>query len=391
MEYKRSAFHTLQQRLARDEILLLIGPRQVGKTVLLKQLEKNTEELNQLHFFLNLEDPQFVAMLNDHPKNIFRIFPIPSGTRSFLFIDEIQYLEKPTNFLKYMYDEYRETVKITASGSSAFYLDRKFTDSLAGRKHIATLYTLSFREFLQFKHENTLASEDFSHLTLSQTRHIIGLFREYLIYGGYPKVVLSQPEEKQDVLRELAYSYIKKDILESGIRRDELMYKLFTIISAQPGSLVNSSELANTLGVSKTAVDHYLYVAQKSFHLALVRPFYRNIRKELTKMPRAYFIDTGLRNFFINDFRLPDMRPDTGFLLEQAVFRQLLDRYDISSIRFWRTTDGHEVDFVIEDQLLAYEVKRSENKVRKRRYAQFQNSYPDISLQFVTLDTVWML
>ena len=123
------------------------------------------------------------------------------------------------------------------------------------------------------------------------------------------------------MLSEIAYSYIKKDIYEA-------------------------------------AIDNYLYVMQKSFHIAIIKPFYRNIRKELTKMPNVYFLDNGLRNFFLSNFKSPDLREDKGALLENTVFRQLLEHYQAYEIYFWRTTQGHEVDFIAGEKE-AFEVKTS--------------------------------
>lgn len=154
------------------------------------------------------------------------------------------------------------------------------------------------------------------------------LFDEYLTWGGYPRVVLTfSSEEKQEILKELVYSYVKKDIFEAKIRQDEDFYRLFKILAGQVGSLVNSHELAATLNLSKTAVDNYLYVLQKSFHIRLVRPWFKNLRKELIKMPKVYFTDPGLRNFLVNDFQPWFSRKDQGQLLENGVFRQLVDCY----------------------------------------------------------------
>ncbi len=391
MDLQRQIVPLISKYLSREEILLIIGPRQVGKTVILHQLENSLKLQGNLCYFLNLEDPDYLTLLNKSPKNLFQIFPIDLNKPNFLLIDEVQYLKKPSNFLKYFFDEYKGKIKIIASGSSAFYLDKKFEDSLSGRKKIFTLYTLSFREFLSFKNEPSLSVANFEKLTLSEKEKISLFYLEYLTYGGYPKVVLSPIEEKIEILRDLAYSYIKKDIFEAHIRQDEYFYKLMKILSAQIGNLVNSFELSRTLNISKTSVDNYLYVMQKSFHVGLIRPYYKNIRKELTKMPKVYFIDLGLRNFFKNDFRPLVDRDDKGQLLENAVFRQILDSRDLSTIKFWRTTDDKEVDFIIEDQDMAYEVKSRPGGIKLQRYHAFNDEYPNIKLKFVSLEDVWKI
>ncbi len=385
---QRDLINVLEQNLEKDEINIVIGARQTGKTTVIRQLEKMLKSLNKQTFFLNLEDPDYLKMLNDSPKNLFTIFPISKTAKSFLFIDEIQYLQNPTNFLKYFYDEYKGIIKIIASGSSAFYIDTKFKDSLAGRKKIFNLPTLSFKEFLKFKGFPELYAADFNYLSLSEKEKIAPLFYEYMIYGGYPKVILAESlEEKIDILQDIAYSYIKKDVFESGIRQDDVFFRLLKILASQIGSLLNANELGATLGISKTAIDNYLLIMQKSFHISLLRPFFTNIRKELSKMPKIYFNDTGLRNFFKNDYRQFIDRDDRGELLENMFFRKLLDSYDLEQIKFWRTADQKEVDFVVNGKN-AYEIKTQMSSVKKSKYQLFIDSYPEINFKFVSLDII---
>lgn len=382
MLIKRDLTLKIKEYLEKEEILLIVGPRQAGKTTIMKDIEQGIKGNSH---FLNLEDPDYLSLLNSSPKKIFTIFPFDLTKKIFLFIDEIQYLDNPSNFLKYFFDEYRGKIKIIASGSSAFYLDKKFKDSLAGRKIIFNLLPLSFKEFVKFKNIIDPAKADLTNLTVSENDKLLPAYLEYLTYGGYPKVVLAPLAEKIEILRDLAYSYIKKDVFEAGLRQEESFYKLLKLLAEQIGNLINSSELANTLGISKTAVDNYLAIMRKSFHIALTKPFHKNIRKELTKMPKAYFIDSGLRNFFKNDFRPLLERDDKGQLLENAVFRQLADNYDIGEIRFWRTIDQKEVDFVINGQL-ALEVKWQLKNLPINSYQFFVKSYPGMNFKIATLD-----
>jgi len=335
-----------QNYLANSEIMLFVGSRQAGKTTILKQLQAILEKETRNIYFLNLEELEYLELLNQSPKNIFKIFSLDLNQKNYLFIDEMQYLKNPSNFLKYLYDEYQGKIKLLVSGSSAFYLDKKFKDSLAGRKKVFYVFTLSFKEFLRFKNEDALAQKNFQTLSLKEREKYSFYYQEYIIYGGYPRVVLAPLQEKEDLLREIAFSYIKKDIYEANIRQEEMFYKLFKILASQIGNLVNSSELAALLGISKTAIDNYLYVMQKSFHLCLLRPFFKNVRKELSKMPKVYFYDLGLRNFFVRNFNSFAVREDKGPLLENAVFRQLREKYDEESLKFWRTIQKNEIDFI---------------------------------------------
>lgn len=375
----------IKNYLEGDEIILLIGARQAGKTTILHQIEDILREKKHNYYFLNLEDPDYLSLLNQSPKNLFKIFPLNNIRRVFLLIDEIQYLKNPSNFLKYFYDEYHGKIKIIASGSSAFYLDKKFNDSLAGRKRIFYVFTLSFKEFLRFKGENELSNKDLKKITISEKEKILHNYQEYLVFGGYPRVALAPVEEKEEILRDIAYSYIKKDVYEAGIRQDEIFYKLFKILASQIGNLTNASELASTLNVSKTSIDNYLYVMQKSFHIRLIPPFFKNIRKEITKMPKIYFFDLGLRNFLLRNFKLYYDREDRGELLKNALFRQLIEKYDFEDIKFWRTIQKNEIDFIIEDGK-SYEVKTNPEKFKKRNYKRFFDTYPEIEFSIVSFD-----
>jgi hypothetical protein len=371
-----------------DEILIFIGARQSGKTTILKQIQSDLQKEGAQCFFLDLEDPDYLKLLNEHPKNLFRIFPIESDSaekKNVVFVDEVQYLKDPSNFLKYIFDEHKENIKLIVSGSSAFYIDNKFKDSLAGRKHLFFVPTLSFKEFLRFKGKEVLSGKNFSALSLSEKSEIEIFYREFITYGGYPRAVLAPMAEKTEILREIAYSFIKKDIYESGIKQEESFYGLLRILAEQTGNLVNSSELANTLNVSKTAIDNYLFVMQKSFLIHLAKPFFRNVRKEITKMPKVFFLDLGLRNFFTKNFSPFDSRHDKGSLLENAVFRQLLDEYHKDDINFWRTSDQKEIDFVVGEKI-ALEVKADIRTFKDKNLQAFLGVYPDIKFSLVTLN-----
>ena len=393
----RDIIDDLRKFLDSDEILLLTGARQAGKTSILRFLQEELNEKKARTFFLNLEDPDYLRLINQTPKNLFKIFPINLKERSFVFIDEIQYLKNPTNFLKYFYDEYQGKIKIIASGSSAFYLDKKFKDSLVGRKLIFPVRTLSFCEFLRFKGEEELIEilpKKFSpqnyHLlkkiSLSEIEKIENLYFEFLLFGGYPRVVLAPLSDKTLILQDIAYSYIKKDVYEAEIRQDEFFYRLLKILAGQIGKLVNVNELSITLGISRKAITNYLYVMQKSFHILLLRPFYKSVRKELTKMPKVYFYDTGLRNFLTNNFETLLNRQDRGEILENAVMRQLAERAGLlteEKIKFWRYRTGAEVDFIFEEKI-AFEVKFDARIFKKSRYAVFMEKYPDINFNLVS-------
>lgn len=379
----RDILSKIEAHMESSDILLLIGARQAGKTTILKQIQENLQSKGETTHFVNLENPEYLAILNKSPQNLFQIIALDAKRRSFVFLDEVQYLDNPSNFLKYIRDEHENKIKLIVSGSSAFYIDEKFRDSLAGRKKIFPVRTLSFRELLRLRDEPELALKSLNNLSIADRDTVRRHYHEYLIFGGYPRVALAPLPEKKEILEELAYSYIKKDIKEAHVRQEEIFYHLFKILAGSVGNLVNASELASVLGVSKTMVERYLFIMQKSFHLQLIHPFYNNVRKELRKMPKVYFYDLGLRNFFANNFDGYASRDDRGQLLENAVFRQLLEINSEEEIRFWRTTAQHEVDFIIGGER-AYEVKANLVPSGTAGLHAFSKAYPDIPVEMVT-------
>ena len=388
--YKRKLFSSLIDQLNDKEFTIISGARQTGKTTLLDQiseyLKQNMEEVYQL----TLEDTSILSKLNQHPENIFDFIIRIPGKRVFVLIDEIQCLDNPSNFLKLIFDKYGSEIKIIATGSSAFYIDRKFKDSLAGRKRLFDLYTLDLEEFLYFRTgSNDLVVEleriRTNEMYISARRNELNnYFIEYLTYGGYPAVVLANGHNKKiEALKELSGSFLKRDISESNIQDQNKFYQLLIVLAQQTGSLVNINELSRLLSLSATAIENYLYVLQKCFHISLMRPFYKNIRKELTKMPMVYFHDLGFRNILLNQFLPPDQRLDKGMLIENYAYTRLRNLYGNDQLRFWRTADGNEIDFIhvqSPEKGEAIEIKFNEKGYNSAKYRKFLEAYPKYTL-----------
>ncbi|MEZ4772408.1 MAG: ATP-binding protein [Bacteroidia bacterium] len=381
------------EHLSKQEHTIVIGARQTGKSTLLKQLSESLSNSGEHTVMLNLERKDILLELNRSPESILKYVSLNHPFRTVVFIDEVQYLDDPSHFLKLLYDEYAGKIKIIATGSGAFYIDRQFKDSLAGRKKIFELPTLDFEEFLLFKEQDTLRDQLLSLRSGEIEKSIFGeqiwtYLEEYLTYGGYPAVVLeSNIQDKIERLQELRDSFVKRDIMESGITDEIKFYRMMILLAGQVGSLLNSSELASTLRIKNTTADEYLFVLQKCFHIGLLKPFFNNLRKELVKMPKVYFNDLGLRNVLISYFAPIEQRADKGALLENYVYRRLTERFARDQIKFWRTSDGNEVDFVVEETPLgghSVEVKFSSAEVNTSRYNKFVSTYPAFPLQFVS-------
>ncbi len=377
MFIKRTIYNNVWDFLETKEIALIIGPRQIGKTTLLFHIYSKLKKQGKSCYFFSLEDPSLLSKLDEHPDNLLKIIDDLDKNIKYVFIDEIQYLKNPSNFLKFHYDKYKGKIKLIVTGSSAFYIDKKFKDSLTGRKRIFFLNVFSFDEFLLSK---KIKLKD---LNIKKKKE---LMNEYVTYGGYPRVILTDDEEKKMlILHEIAYSYTKRDIDDAGIQKDEIFYKLFVLLADQIGKTVNVNELANTLGVSKTIINNFLYIMRKSFHIYLVNPYFKNLRKEITKMNKIYFNDFGLRNVILNNFDKLEQRDDKGEILENMIYKKLLETNDEITINYWTTSDKHEVDFVVGNKM-AYESKFKASKIIPKNYTKFQNTYPKINLKYIYYD-----
>ncbi len=413
MYIQRQIHQEIKKHIKRKEYTIITGPRQSGKTSLLQALLKELKNEGQSVSYVTFEDREILSAINSHPEEIFAFAPRPEKflERSdsvrepiYIFIDEVKYAADPSNFLKYLYDVYNKNLKIVATGSSAFYMDQKFSDSLSGRKRIFELQTLTFEEWLIFKNLNNLSGElelirKRKEYISSSYRELMDMFDEYMVFGGYPEVVLeNNRDEKINLLKEIKNSFLKRDIDESGISNPDKFYNLLVVLAGQTGNLVNRNELSNVIGVDNKTIDKYLYVLQNCFHIELVKPFYSNLRKELIKMPKVYFKDSGLRNCALNRFFGFKSREDQGALLENYIHKRLSCLFDKDSIRFWRTTDNKEIDFVITTSFregMVFEVKMNCKSAKSTSQKRFNEHYPDYPLDIISYeidkDCKWVL
>ena len=390
---KRFLFSKLTDHLKSKQISLIIGARQVGKTTLLKQIQDFLTSKKETVFYITLEDREILDLLNKNAKNLLQIISnLNSDKMIYILIDEIQYLEDPSNFLKYHYDTYMNKIKFIVTGSSSFYIDQSFKDSLAGRKRIFELDSLSLKEVLHFKGEDKLIPYlNSGNIPLLYRDKIKQYYYEYLIYGGYPEVVLNDDiNEKQLILKELVESYAKKDAIESHLSNKDSYFKIMRLLASQIGSLLNVNSLASDVKLDNKTINTYLWVMRKSFHIYLLSPFYKNVSSELRKMPKIFYADLGIRNYLVNNFSPIALRSDKGDLLENYVFNLLRSKYSLENIKFWRTQSKKEVDFVVQDQFskyFAYEVKFQKKSFNQSKYNFFMKSYPEISLDCVDLES----
>ncbi|MBI5412410.1 ATP-binding protein [Candidatus Peregrinibacteria bacterium] len=363
---KRKIFNELLEHLPKKEITLIVGPRQVGKTTLMRWIEDRLIQDKKKTIFLNLDYDHDRTFFKSHDELIVKL-KLTFGTEyGFVFIDEIQRKENAGLFLKGLYD-LDLPYKFIVSGSGSLELKEKIHESLAGRKRLFEVEPVNFEEFVNFKtgyqYEDRLSA--FFAVEKNRTGQMLN---EYLRFGGYPRVVVGESlEEKTKEMTEIVRSYLDKDIayfFKQG--NTEAFRTMITLLGSQNGQLVNFSKLSSLCGVSLPTVKKYLWYAEKTFAIYAARPFFRNVRKEITKSPIYYFTDLGFCNHALNTFGQPLDGNRVGFLFQNFIANNIQDklRFTGQTLGFWRTTDKAEVDFVVRKgvEVLPIEVKYSDLK-----------------------------
>lgn len=369
-------YEPLEQHLQAGKVLVIFGPRRVGKTTLVQNFLAGTK----LNYRLETGDDlraqsifgsQDMEMILDAVKDY-----------ELIVIDEAQKIPNIGVGLKMIVDHV-PGIRVIATGSSSFELSGQIGEPLTGRKKTLNLYSVSQQE-LGRQHNDFELKEK---------------LEQYLIFGGYPEVITAETrEQKTKKLEELAYSYLLKDILQfERVKNSKILLDLLALVAFQVGNEVSLSELAQQLGISRNTVVRYLDLFEKSFILFEVRGFSRNLRNEIRKKSKYYFFDNGIRNAIIANFNDFNMRNDVGQLWENFIFMERLKKriyQDIyGNVYFWRTHDQKEIDIVEEREgkLFGYECKWSSSKkvaaprdwVKTYDNATFEVVTPENYLKFV--------
>ncbi len=351
------------------KVVVIYGPRRVGKTTLLRHY---LDQCKESALMVTGEDITVREYLESQSLVKLRAFV---GDRRLLIVDEAQCIRNVGLNLKLLVDHV-PGLKIIATGSSSFDLAHQTGEPLTGRQYTLLMLPLAQMEIgaIETPHETRSRLED------------------RLIYGSYPEVVLTDSNEGRELyLKELAGSYLFKDILQlEGIRRADKLVRLLQLLAFQIGSEVSVSELGTQLGMSKNTVDRYLDLLEKVFVLHGRPGYSRNLRKEVTKSRRYYFIDTGIRNVLINNFNPLSLRDDAGALWENyaVVERMKANLYHgrIVQSYFWRTYDQKEIDLVEEagGALAGFEMKWSPTRLSPPK--DWVHAYPGATFQVIHRD-----
>jgi len=355
--------------LHNGKVLALYGPRRVGKTTLIKSFLEN---FSGKFYFGNGDDSALREILES--ENINRITSAFKGY-DLIVIDEAQRIINVGFGLKILVDNLPEC-KVIATGSSSFKLSGKIGEPLTGRQKTALLYPLSALEL----------SEEFGRMAINEN------LENYLIYGSYPEVITAEnTEDKKDYLVLLRDSYLFKDILElENIKNFSKLFDLLKLIAFQIGKEVSLNELSNSLEIAKQTVERYLDLLEKTFVIKRVRGFSGNLRKEVTKTSRYFFMDNGIKNVVINDFNNLSTRNDVGLLWENYLFVERIKKQTYKKIYsnnyFWRTYDKKEIDMVEErdGKLFGYEFKWGGKKKTSERL--WLETYKNAEFELINKD-----
>lgn len=369
MEMKpRYAFQKLKTQLNKPKISVILGPRQVGKTTILKALHREIGGIYlDLDIFSNYEKvasyEQFLTTIKAEGYRNEQKEPF------FVFLDEFQRYDDLTVILKNIYDHHQKNVKVFVTGSSSLNIKNKVQESLAGRKITTYLYPLSFKEFLIFTERDDLLKQLINLQNIERADEyyksvpeLIKYLEEFMIYGGYPELVLAEDQdEKYEILESIFDAYVNKDLVDYlKIEKIKNAKTLIQKIAINHAQIANYSGFASLCELNSQTVKNYIEIFKETYIINELKPFFTNKNKEVSKAPKLYFFDNGVRNFFINNFSAPNIRGDTGFLFESLYISELIKTgVKPSFIKYFRTKKKTEVDIIIDkaSHLTAIELK----------------------------------
>jgi uncharacterized protein len=361
-------YENLNTYLKSNRVLVIYGPRRVGKTTILKNFLESTNEKYRLDTGENVFIQEVLSS-----NNFNAILEYAKGY-DIIAIDEAQEITNIGKSLKIIVDQI-PGIKVIATGSSAFKLSQNIGEPLTGRKRTLKLFPLAQLEL----------NKELNYYDLKEK------LSEFLIFGSYPDTYLAKTKkEKVLLIKELVESYLLKDILShEKIKSPNLLLSLLKLLAFQVGQLVSLNELATQLNVHICTIERYLDLLQKSFIIFKLTGFSRNLRNEIKNKCKYYFYDNGIRNGIISQFNDLSSRNDVGALFENFIFIERLKKQNLEDFYgnqyFWRTYNGEEIDLIenIDTTLSAFEFKFSNKKTPKEPHSWVEN-YPNSTYKVIT-------
>lgn len=383
MYIHRTAEKIIEGLLKGKKVIMLLGPRQVGKTTLIEHLIKRRGGY-LLNLDIEVDVARFLAASSLDPDQAMQSF----GNPPLLVIDEAQRLPAVGSIVKGWYDAHVAN-KIILLGSSSLNLLDAAAESLTGRNEKVYLMPLQFGEILKNQPWYS-ASFNPGILQAKFGSQIKVLLLQQMVYGGYPETITT--DDKERYLLGLTSDYLLKDILQSGlVKSPDPIKKLLILLAYQVGSEVSVNELANNLDLSRQTIERYLELLERSFVIFRLHAFSTNQRKEIAKNTKIFFWDTGVRNALLKEFSFSSYRSDIGPLFENfcvaEVAKQNFQTGDKYNIYFWRSREGSEVDLVIKgtDKFMAFEFKWAKSNISGKR--SFTRRY-GIPVGVISQDTI---
>ncbi len=342
---------------ADHRVVLVVGPRQAGKSTL---IWKTLAEAGEPVLYLNCEEPSIREWLSS-PAAFLADLAEWAGQAKTLFFEEVQRLPEGGLFLKGLVDRHTG-LRLYATGSSSFDLEAATRESLAGRAQRHLLLPLSLAEVGANLPASPMARED----------ELSRLVERMAVFGGYPTMLTS--DDPRQELATLVEAFVVRDASDRfRIRHPAALRKLLELAASQVGNLVNLSEWAALTNISNDTVAEYCRLLEETHLIRLVRPFVGGKRAEITSARKVFFVDNGVRNQLFGGFQPAAERPDRGALLENLAFTELAKTVNplLDGLSAWRSKSGAEVDFVVEHQgrLLACEVKAGDSRASLSRSA----------------------
>jgi len=371
------------------EVTIIIGARQVGKTTILKDIISDLANAGEHTLYFNLDIEEDSKYFVSQQRLLSKIELEVDNKKAYIFIDEIQQKENAGKFLKGLYDM-NLPYKFVVTGSGSLELKEKISEALTGRKYLIEMSSVSFSEFINFKTSYKYEKKINNFFELEKEKVSL-LLDEYLTFGGYPAVITAETtKRKKEIINEIFTSYITKDIsFLLGVRYPDKFIKLIKLLAIQSGSIVNYSQLTQDIGIRAETLKTFLWYAEQTYIISIIKPYYTNLKKELTKSPTIYFNDLGMLNFSRNTFA--NIQYD-GMVFQNFIYTILKEKYDngLSKINYWRTKDKAEVDFIvnIENGIMPIEVKYKNLKRNEvtRSFRSFISKYKPKEGLFVNLN-----
>ena len=368
-EIQRDLKAVLESKIGKGKVLLLIGPRQVGKTTLLKNILTSISSEKKVQFW-NCDESDVRQFLSEANSAKLKSFV---GNSDFIVIDEAQRVKDIGLTIKLLHDSF-PNVQLAVTGSSSLDLSNSINEPLTGRKFEYNLFPFSTNELV-------------NHTSMLEEMRLL---KNRLVYGFYPDVV-NNPGEEKEILTNIVNSYLYKDVFEfQDIRKSSVIEKLVQALALQVGSEVSFNELGNLLGIDTVTVQRYVDLLEKAYVIFHIRSFSRNVRNELKKSIKIYFYDNGVRNSVISNFSPVELRSDIGALWENFLISERIknNAYHNKHAKyyFWRTTQKQEIDFIeeVEQNLFAYEFKYNPKKANSKCPVTFSNNYPNVPFDVIT-------